>query len=138
MLVVHGMDCARGGRGPVGIIRPSERETMETQNVRQGGFFAIRPQGLLSGEDATSLGRHLSELAADGKSDVVIDCSGLRFVDSRGLEVLVDAAEEFIRAGRALKLSGVKPAFREVLDLTDLAPLFEFQESKPQTAEASR
>lgn len=111
---------------------------MEIQNVRQGGFFAIRPQGLLSGEDAASLGRHLSELAADGKSDVVLDCSGLRFVDSRGLEVLVDAAEEFIRAGRALKLSGVRPAFREVLELTDLATLFEFQEPQPQTAEAGR
>lgn len=111
---------------------------MEIQNVRQGGFFAIRPQGILSGEDAASLGRHLSELAADGKSDVVLDCSGLRFVDSQGLEVLVNAAEEFIRAGRALKLSGVKSAFREVLDLTDLAPLFEIQEFQAQPAEASR
>jgi hypothetical protein len=39
----------------------------------------------------------------------------------------MEAAEQFIRAGQTLKLTGAKPTLREVLDLTELSALFEFQ-----------
>ena len=100
---------------------------MEIENINQGDLLVVCPRGLLAGAEAESLRTRLSELAGNGKTEVVVDCSKLRFVDSRGLEVLMEAAEHFIRAGRTLKLTGVKPTLREVLELTELSSLFEFQ-----------
>ncbi len=42
------------------------------------------------------------------------------FIDSRGLEILLEVNEELHRAGRALKLCGLNDVLREVLDLTDV------------------
>ena len=100
---------------------------MEIESTNRGGTLVVCPRGLLAGTDAESLRTYLGELAGNGKTEVVLDCSKLRFVDSRGLEVLMEAAEQFIRSGQTLKLSGAKATIQEVLDLTELASLFEFE-----------
>ena len=105
---------------------------MEIENVHQGDLLVVCPRGLLAGAEAESLRTRLGELAGKGNTEVVVDCSKLRFVDSRGLEVLMEAAEQFIRAGRALKLTGAKATLQEVLELTELSSLFEFQAEWPQ------
>jgi stage II sporulation protein AA (anti-sigma F factor antagonist) len=111
---------------------------MEIENANQGGLSVVCPRGVLAGPEAESLRARLAELAGNGKTEVVVDCSKVRFVDSRGLEVLMEAAEQFIRAGQTLKLTGVKPALLEVLELTEMSTFFEFQGdlSEPQPLEA--
>lgn len=100
---------------------------MDIEDVNRGELLVVCPRGVLAGTEAESLRTRLGELAANGKTEVVVDCSKLRFVDSHGLEVLMEAAEQFIRAGQTLKLTGAKPTLLEVLDLTELSSLFEFQ-----------
>ncbi len=58
----------------------------------------------------------------------MVDAAGVPFVDSRGLEVLVESAGDLSQSGRSLKLCGVGDTLREVLDLTGLDSLFEFYE----------
>jgi anti-anti-sigma factor len=98
---------------------------MKIENAQEGSVFTLRPRGALAGAEAEALKGHFEQLTAQGPAQVVLDCSGVRFVDSRGLEVLVEMAEHLIREGRSLKLSGVNPTLKEVLDLTELAPLFQ-------------
>ncbi len=89
---------------------------MKIESIDRGGVFVLCPRGLLTGADAEVLRSHLDELAANPASEIVLDCSGLRFVDSRGLEVLVEAAEQFIRSGRTLRLAACTATLREVLE----------------------
>ena len=98
---------------------------MRIECTRQGNVVILRPRGLLAGTDADALKTQLDNVLSDGQTQTVLDCSSILFVDSHGLEVLVEVAESTIRDGRTLKLAGANPTLQEVLELTDVAALFE-------------
>lgn len=98
---------------------------MKIDEERRGSMTVIRPQGALVGADADGLHAHLTRAVEGNSCDIVLDASAVAFVDSHGLEVLADTTEHLIRNGRTLKLAGASPMLREVLDLTELAPMFE-------------
>ena len=96
----------------------------------------IIPQDSLVGDDAVQLGAVLTTVLADNPQDVTVDVSKVTQVDSRGLEVLVDATEQLIRSGRVLKLIAADETLREILELTELASLFEYSDSVDCTTES--
>ena len=98
---------------------------MEIQSQRQGAITIIRPQGPLLVADAEQLKTSLLETAGSSLGRVVLDLEAIPFVDSRGLEVLVEVTEEMSEGGQALKLCAANKTVREVLELTELAGLFE-------------
>jgi anti-anti-sigma factor len=55
----------------------------------------------------------------------VVDMSAVPYVDSGGLEALADVSEELGRGGQTLRLCAANKTVREVLELTDLASLFD-------------
>jgi anti-anti-sigma factor len=57
-----------------------------------------------------------------------VDTSAVPYADSRGLEVLAELADELSGSGLTLKLCETNETMREVLDLTELASLFEYYE----------
>jgi anti-anti-sigma factor len=111
---------------------------MKCDSSRQGNVVTIKPYGLLVGSDVDDLKMHLSELVAEGSIEVVVDASSIVFVDSRGLEMLLDMAERMIQNGRMLKFAGISPSLEEVLELTELAPLFRFYSTSPEAVESCR
>ena len=56
---------------------------------------------------------------------VVLDASAVAYVDSRGLEVLVEVGEAMSQGGQALKLCGANETLREVMELTETFGNFE-------------
>jgi anti-sigma B factor antagonist len=110
---------------------------MKIDEERRGSMTVVRPQGALVGADADSLHAHLARAAESNSCGIVLDASTVAFVDSRGLEVLADATENLIRNGRTLKLAGANPTLREVLELTELAPMFEQFDDVDAAVEAS-
>ena len=91
----------------------------------------VSPQGAILGADADQLGALLLEMAGEGAGNITLDMAGVPFVDSRGLEMLMETAEAAIRGGKVLCLAGANEILREVLRLTGLAPLFEFRAATP-------
>lgn len=89
----------------------------------------FRPRGLLAAADADELGAFLAQAMDEGPHDIVVDVSGIQLVDSHGLEVLAEAAERMIQQGLILKLVGADATLTEILELTELAPLFEHSAS---------
>ncbi len=96
----------------------------------------ITPQDSLVGDDAVQLGGVLTTVLTENPQDVIINVSKVTQVDSKGLEILVDATEQLIRGGRVLKLVGADETFREILELTELASLFEYADSVDRTTES--
>ncbi|MDP6543725.1 MAG: STAS domain-containing protein [Phycisphaerae bacterium] len=95
----------------------------------------IIPQDSLVGDDATQLGAVLTAVMSENPQDVIVDASKIVQIDSRGLEVLVDATEQLIRGGRVLKLVAADENLREILELTELASLFEYADSVDYSTE---
>lgn len=101
---------------------------MEIQEQRQGAVTVLRPLGALIRDDAEAFRQRLAEARSRCFGRVVVDASSIPYVDSAGLEMLVDVTEQLAESGHALKLCGVNETIREVLDLTDLTSLFEYFE----------
>lgn len=61
--------------------------------------------------------------AAEGREGV-IDLSGVHFIDSSGIGVLVGALKRYTAAGNTLVLRGPSSSLRRVLDMTGLSAAF--------------
>ncbi len=98
---------------------------MQIKEQTQGAVMVLEPDGALTVDDAEQFKGRLTEALAESSGRVVVDLSSVPFVDSRGLEVLVEANDALADGGRSLKLCGINETIREVLDLTGLANRFD-------------
>jgi anti-sigma B factor antagonist len=93
-----------------------------------GAVRVIRPRGPLIASDADQVKRAAAEAARNNLGRIVLDASAVPYLDSRGLEVLAELSDELGDSGLTLKMCGTNETVREVLDLTELASLFEYYE----------
>ena len=98
---------------------------MEIQQNNHGAVTVLKPIGPLCEEDADAVKTQTIEASARNLGRIVLDASAVPYIDSRGLEVLVEVAEALSQGGQALKLCGANEVLREVVELTDVAPLIE-------------
>ena len=98
---------------------------MKIHQQSQGAVTVLSPKGPLIGDDADEFRARMLEALRETRGRAVLDASGIPMVDSRALEALVEVNQELASTGRALKLCGANETLRHVLELTELAPLFE-------------
>jgi anti-anti-sigma factor len=91
---------------------------MEIQEQKQGAVTILKPMGALIEPEARLFKQQATETATKSLGRVVIDASAIAFLDSSGVEALVDLADQVSQSGRALKLCGANETVREVLELT--------------------
>lgn len=95
---------------------------------RHGAVAVIKPDGPCVLEQAESLNQVALAKVRPLMGRIVIDLSSSAYVDSLGLETLLDLADAMDKCGQPLRLAGVSATVREVLDLTGLTNRFEFHE----------
>ena len=66
---------------------------MEIQEQRQGVVLVLKPIGPLTQADADQLRTRVQEAMAATLGRCVLDASAIPYLDSRGIEVLVDLTE---------------------------------------------
>jgi anti-sigma B factor antagonist len=92
----------------------------------------ISPEGEIDVVTAPQLGRRLLALAEEGKTGVVVDLSGVTFMDSTGLGVLLNALRALGSRRGTLALvcpnERVMRPFR-VTGLANLMPIFQSREA---------
>lgn len=98
---------------------------MKIHEQIQGAVTVLKPEGPLVEADAGLLKQRLLQALASSLGRFVVDLSAIPFVDSKGLEALLEVTEEMGRSGQALRMCGANKTVREVLELTDLASHFD-------------
>ena len=81
----------------------------------------VIPEGRLDFSSAASFEKQLNEVlagAGTAPAAVIIDCAALDYVSSAGLRAFLLAARGSQRAGISFALCPLKPAVREVFDLS--------------------
>jgi anti-anti-sigma factor len=99
---------------------------LQLQQQQHGAVTVLKPEGPLTAEDAQQFKDTALGLLAGSLGRCVVDACAIPFVDSKGLEALVEVNDETAQTGQALKLCGVTETVRRVLELTNLASQFEF------------
>ena len=111
---------------------------MKVVRETHSGVLVLGPQGPIAGPDAEQLAKQLAKVLQEPDRPIVLNAAEVPYVDSRGLETLVDATEQLIRHGRALKICGANGVLREVLVLTEVASLFEQFDDLPSAIGSCR
>ncbi len=95
---------------------PALRTTVE----RSGRSVLVCVHGELDLATASRLRQALLGAAGDGPADLVVDLSGVTFVDATGLGALLRAAEAVRVAGGELRLASPSRMLRVMLRLLEL------------------
>ena len=85
---------------------------------------------ITSGEGTATLRRETRRLTGEGRPNILLDLSGVRYVDSSGLGEMVAAQAAARRAGGRVALLGLSPNVREVFAVTRLASVFDIYEEE--------
>ncbi|MBB6429249.1 STAS domain-containing protein [Algisphaera agarilytica] len=96
---------------------------IDTQKV--GAVTVFEPHGPIIQDDAEVFGGRLDQTLRSSMGRLVLDVSGVPYLDSAGLEILADAAKSLQQTGQSLRLSGANETLRTVFDLTELAGMFD-------------
>lgn len=98
------------------------RQDFELETVRGDAQAVVTVRGELDLASAGQLEAALAELA--GVPDVVVDLRELEFMDSRGLQVLLQARTRAQAAGTDLALTEGRPVVERLLEVTGLGTSF--------------
>jgi anti-anti-sigma factor len=98
---------------------------MQIIEQKQGAVTVLRPMGPLTHAEADQFKARLLKVGQTSLGRFVVDASAVPFIDSRGLEVLIEAHNALAESGQSLKVCGVNETLRDVLDLTEVGPLLE-------------
>ncbi|MFE9257416.1 STAS domain-containing protein [Streptomyces sp. NPDC006879] len=99
-----------------------ERFTAHVSRAVRSAVIAL--SGELDHDSADRLRAALDEALALGTERVLVDCAGLGFCDSTGLNVLLQGRLAAQEADSRLELAALRPAVSRMLDLTGAKAVF--------------
>jgi anti-sigma B factor antagonist len=99
---------------------------MKLQQQRHGAITMLKPEGPLIEADAREFGQIARTTMTQTLGRFAVDLSAVPFVDSIGLETLLELTDALGNSGKVLKLCGTNKTVRQVMELTDIDPLFDY------------
>jgi anti-sigma B factor antagonist len=105
--------------------------------VIEGVTFVSGQGRIVFGEESTELRDVLKRLLTSTKQ-IVLNLSGVSYIDSGGLGMLVGAYSSARSAGADIKLASLGQRLRDVLQITKLVTVFEVYDNEQQAISAFR
>src|SRR5881275_3604801 len=90
---------------------------------------------IMFGEEATSLRDTLKKVLSSNRL-IVLNLSGVTYIDSGGLGTLVGVYSSARSGGADIKLTGLGQRLRDVLQITKLATVFEVYDTEQEALTA--
>jgi anti-sigma B factor antagonist len=91
---------------------------------------------VMGGPDAVSLNEKLHELIDEGKKNVVVDLSKVKFMNSSGLGMLIGALTTMRNAGGDLRIANATDKIESLLVITKLITVFQHFRSVDEAVES--
>lgn len=101
---------------------------MSSELVLKEEYLADKAKVFISGEvdiyTAQQFKDKLYNIVDNSGKDLVIDCSGLNYIDSTGLGIFVGALKKTRMAGKSIELENIRDNIRKLFVITGLDKLF--------------
>jgi len=107
-----------------GELNPPAR--LELQDVTSAGRRTLRLKGEVDLASAPLLADALGRVGSDGIDSVVIDLSGLTFIDSTGLRAILAGKERLIESGCEMLFVPGPPQVQRLFTVTGLLDVLSF------------
>lgn len=93
-----------------------------TQDCSEAIMVSI--EGRIIYETEKDFKETISGLLKNDKNRIVLDCSGLSYINSAGLGVLINLLKSSKAQGGDIRLAGLNPDIRELFEITNLNHIF--------------
>ena len=110
---------------------------MTINESNEGGVVVVSPQGRIDSTSSATLDHHLQALAAAGKTRVVIDFSGVDYISSAGLRVMLSLAKRARDQKGRVALFGMNDSVRQVFELAGFVALFTITAARAEAVHAA-
>jgi anti-anti-sigma factor len=98
---------------------------MEIKSERYGQALILRCKGELTADSLEVFIKEVQRLVTAGAVDVVLSLEEVPFIDSAGLEYLLDLQDDLMDSGGQISLTNVDENVAKVLEITRLGAGFE-------------
>jgi anti-sigma B factor antagonist len=111
-------------RGTQTAVRPADIDvrggavTLSLSSHRDGDSVTVAVHGDIDLATAGQLEQEMSAHAGGDARALVVDLSGVEFIDSAGINALLKGRREADEQGHTFRVAGAQGIVREVLDLT--------------------
>jgi anti-anti-sigma factor len=109
---------------------------MELVEEVQGRVVVVTARGRLDGSTSQAFAAQLEKLTGTSQPRLVVDCSGIDFVSSAGLRVVLTVLKRVKAANGMLALCAVQDPVREVLDITGFAGMLDLYTGRAEAISA--
>lgn len=107
-------------------VEEAQRLGVRMRPESRAGTVVLAVTGELDHDTAAPLRDALADTS--GSDRIVVDCSGLRFCDSTGLNVLLRARLRLVEGGGRLDLAGLRPPVDRMFEITGARTVFRVYE----------
>ena len=91
---------------------------------------------IVFGDEAAALREQVKDLVASGKKQIVLNLSGVTYIDSGGLGTLVGLYTTARNAGGAIKLANLTQRVGDLLQVTKLLTVFDVYDNQDKAIKA--
>ena len=109
-----------------------------TVDERYGSVVIELKGKVMGGPDAETFRETLHELIEDDKTNVVVDLSNVKFMNSSGLGILIGGLTTMRNAGGDLKICAATENIRSMLMVAQLMKVFDHYDTLEDALEAYR
>ena len=103
-------------------MAPNQDLPIELQSISDG--TVIRPSGDIDLSRAPAFRTHISDVFQGGPMRVVVDLTGVPYMDSSGVATLVEGMQLATRAGTKFILFGLQERVRSIFEIARLDTVF--------------
>ena len=98
---------------------------MQIFEQRTDGVITLRLDGRLDASTSQDFKARVTDLVQAGFVNIVMDMSGVDFIDSSGIGALVAALRAATALGGAIKIAALQSPVRSIFELTRMHRIFE-------------
>ncbi len=91
---------------------------------------------VMGGPDAAQFSQELKRLIDEGKKNVVVDLSSVKFMNSSGLGILISGLTTMRNAGGDMKICGATEKVESLLMVTKLITVFDNYKTEDEAVKA--
>ena len=88
--------------------------------MEAGGRTLLNPGKSITHENCQEIKDRIDTQIKQQKTEIILDCKAVAFLDSAALELLLQTHEELRRQGGALKIAGLNQVCQDILVATRL------------------
>ncbi|MDG6258152.1 MAG: STAS domain-containing protein [Methanomicrobiaceae archaeon] len=98
--------------------------SLDVSNRQVNGVDVVFIRGRMDAHSSTEAGATINGLIEGGSRRIVVNLSGLEYISSSGLRILLSALKQLKKEDGALKLACLQPSVREVFAMAGFDRIF--------------